>query len=515
MSAQRIALMLFILVLSGSLAALGQTAPTIEVNVCKLGAPICSGGVVTDPEPFDLQVSATFPDRNSTIIILRAKMDGVDITALVLPLLAENITELTDTNATMVMNAVRVAPGMRGEFELSITAEGETATDTLTIDVSIALGAAALRPTGDATGSGRAQLAIGENGEHLQAGLTVAGLPPGSTHASFIHQGFCPPPIGPSPDQQGINILRLNDVNVDDNGNGFQTTEIHLEGSGFTSLTDLLTGDYYINVFLNSSNDAAGIGPGQMCGPIQFNLPAFQAAASLSPAGNSGAPSASASAAIVVDRETATDFDLLVHLEAANLPFDSAHALHIHQGSCAPEGPNPVALALPDVSVGGGGNGSLLARLGPEQVSFGNVAEPLFGGFHLDLHERASDDPVGPGEVLSCGPLNRLTTREQGNGALVPTRHAILFPDGGDASGTAEAVIADNGDQLFVTLEVVGLTPNSGHAAHIHEGFCPPLLLPWPFPGHARSLPATPATPGAAERARACRAIQLLAGPYL
>jgi hypothetical protein len=124
-------------------------------------------------------------------------------------------------------------------------------------------GRATLLSTQDPDAMGNAQLIL--DGTNLTVKLNVRGFDANTTHANHIHRNFCPPPVGPGP--EGPIVIPLTDITVGADGSGSQTTTVDLN-SLRTPVTDLTTGNYYVNVHIRST--AAGTGPGQTCGTVVF-----------------------------------------------------------------------------------------------------------------------------------------------------------------------------------------------------------------------------------------------------
>ena len=136
-----------------------------------------------------------------------------------------------------------------------------------------------LMPTGDREGdaSGEAVVSISDENNNADQRTLVVRVRidkvRGGRHATHIHEGFCPPPVGPSPDQQGNIVLDLNDtiagpfptVTI------LRTTDLHTRPGGIQSFDELLdpTRNFYINVHLLPSV-APISGPGQVCGRLEF-----------------------------------------------------------------------------------------------------------------------------------------------------------------------------------------------------------------------------------------------------
>ncbi len=134
-----------------------------------------------------------------------------------------------------------------------------------------------LMPTQDGNATGVAHASISDNGNRLVILIEVNGLDERGPHATHIHEGFCPPPVGPSPDAQGPIVVDLRDTvqqSVELSGRDTVTRrfagQLPTRPGGLVSFEELLdpSRNFYINVHLLSTAD--GTGPGQLCGRLEF-----------------------------------------------------------------------------------------------------------------------------------------------------------------------------------------------------------------------------------------------------
>ena len=142
-------------------------------------------------------------------------------------------------------------------------------------------------PTGNSQATGVGHFSISDqNNDPSQmtfvGRIEVSGMPTGR-FAAHIHEGFCPPPIGPSPDQQGpIRIdfpdvrafsLDPDQVRVPISITILKPSNLPTRAGGITDLTQLLdpSRNFYVNVHERSGDNAAGPGAGLTCGRLVFN----------------------------------------------------------------------------------------------------------------------------------------------------------------------------------------------------------------------------------------------------
>jgi len=142
-----------------------------------------------------------------------------------------------------------------------------------------------LMPTGNSKATGMAYLSISDGNNSkgtsfMVARIEVNGMPTG-LFATHIHEGFCPPPVGPEPDQQGpirVDFADTVGFNLDSVTRSLvsvtvlQPSDMPTRSGGITNVTDLLDSsrNFYLNIHQRSKTDPAGIGPGLTCGRVVF-----------------------------------------------------------------------------------------------------------------------------------------------------------------------------------------------------------------------------------------------------
>ena len=142
-----------------------------------------------------------------------------------------------------------------------------------------------LGPTGNDKATGTALITISDQNQtaanvQLVVRMEISGMPTGA-FATHIHEGFCPPPMGPEPDQQGPIRVDFKDVtgfNLDNQVRLPETitilkpSNLPTRAGGITDFNALLdpSRNFYVNVHARSANDPAGIGAGLLCGRLEF-----------------------------------------------------------------------------------------------------------------------------------------------------------------------------------------------------------------------------------------------------
>jgi hypothetical protein len=87
---------------------------------------------------------------------------------------------------------------------------------------------------------------------------------------------------------------------------------------------------------------------------------------------------------------TMSDGNAKVVVKLSGMEPSSKHAMHIHVGSCANQG--PVVIGLPDISADASGNGSV------EKIV---ETAKMPAAAYINIHQKASDAGVGGG--IACG----------------------------------------------------------------------------------------------------------------
>ncbi len=87
---------------------------------------------------------------------------------------------------------------------------------------------------------------------------------------------------------------------------------------------------------------------------------------------------------------TMTDGTAKVMVSLTGMEPNSKHAMHIHVGSCANQG--PVAIGLPDIAADASGKGSIEKIVDTAKIP---------AAAYINIHQKASDAGVGGG--IACG----------------------------------------------------------------------------------------------------------------
>jgi hypothetical protein len=169
--------------------------------------------------------------------------------------------------------------------------------------------------------SGTVTLTWDQQTKYISAKITMVGLTPGSTHAMHIHQGSC--------DKQGDVLVPFLDVTADDAGR-INNTVLSAQPSD----TGLAAGTL-LNIHLAPANEMGNPGsPTYMpisCADIN---PAAGATLQMAPLPQFGDHPQS-QAILTYDPSAKT---LTVAARATGLVAGSAHAVHVHSGSCDAQG---------------------------------------------------------------------------------------------------------------------------------------------------------------------------------
>lgn len=226
-------------------------------------------------------------------------------------------------------------------------------------------GAGAIHASLAAMPTGTVVLSWDPGSKLVTAVVDMSGLTPGSAHAVHIHPGTCAaqnqPPSVPFPD-----------ITADSAGVVHQTITSTATPAGIPN-------GALVNVHLAPSSGLGG--PGQLgytpiaCGDIPAATP---------PSGPVTVPLSAAPSNGTTPTGTVTlSYDptrhsLHVDLTATGLPADSAHAAHIHSGTCTAQG--PVGYPLPDLQADGHGSAHL-------STTINNVTQaPPATGWFVNVH---------------------------------------------------------------------------------------------------------------------------------
>ena len=199
----------------------------------------------------------------------------------------------------------------------------------------------------------------------VTAVVDMSGLTPDSVHAMHIHPGTCAaqnqPPSVPFPD-----------ITADPAGVVHQTVTSSPAPAGIPN-------GAYVNIHLAPSDGLGG--PGQLgYTPIACaDIPAATPAAGPVTLPLRAAPTNQTTpAGTVTLTYDPARHSLHVDLTATGLPANTGHAVHIHSGTCAAQG--PVVYPLPDLQSDGSGNASL-------STTVDNVTQgPPASGWYVNVH---------------------------------------------------------------------------------------------------------------------------------
>lgn len=403
-----VALHLAVLLPLSAPAALGQTEASFTI------AP----SEVTSTEPVDIRITATFPLGLTLVTEPRISFNGRDISKEVIPLLGENLVNLSPappavpTSLAISINGVRFPPGLQGTFELSFKEGTRIVRTSFTAAIPLPTGIVSLAAAEGPGASGEALVSVLANGDELEVTVSVAGLPPATMHANALHRGFCPSTDPNSIDRQGPPVATLTALSVGPDGSGGATTRLAKTDASrvdqsLTSFVELLSGTYYLNVRSSPSFGSAS----QLCGPLRFPIVEARADAVLEPG---GAGAGFGSAAFLLAREGAEpgplQLSLVSNVAVSGMPEAGIFASHLHVGTCpSPDTPaslEPSIATLNEVHVDDAGAGRQLTILDLGQVASlaeagGIIGALRAGDFATDLHASSS----GGGSADLCGSL--------------------------------------------------------------------------------------------------------------
>ena len=229
--------------------------------------------------------------------------------------------------------------------------------------------------------AGTADLTWNPTTHDLTVNILLLGLTPGSKHPAHIHSGSCA--------KAGDVVYALQDVIADETGSGSSTSVIKNVADGIPA-----TG-WYINV-----HNGPGLTPATQFLPIScgniVNPKASTASEQKMQILLGTTPSANQ--AVGGDAQLSlSNGKLKVALSLQGLEPGSAHAVHIHSGSCGNEGKS--LYELKPVVGDADGKGSATT------VISGVSSLPAIGWYisvHLttDMSTQTSDDPIACGDVL-------------------------------------------------------------------------------------------------------------------
>lgn len=224
--------------------------------------------------------------------------------------------------------------------------------------------------------------------KYIAAKIAMVGLTPGSTHAMHIHQGTC--------DKQGDVLVPFLDVTADDAGR-INTTMM----SAQPSATGLAAGTL-LNIHLAPANEMGSPGS-QTYMPISCaNIdPAAGTTLQMAPLPQFGDHPQS-QAILTYDPAAKT---LTVAARATGLVAGSAHAVHIHGGSCDSQG--KVIFHLNDLVAGADGVAATTTVV--PDVDQAPPASGWYVNVHLGGHDQIEKDgkPAMLFAPILCGNITK------------------------------------------------------------------------------------------------------------
>ncbi len=234
-------------------------------------------------------------------------------------------------------------------------------------------------PTGEAT------LAYDAAARTLTVELRLTGLAPNSVHPAHIHSGLC--------EKQGPVAYPLNNVQADGHGVADTVTAVASVKEG--GIPDAA---WYVNVHNgpNLTPDAQfePIACGDIANPARGAHVAVQLQQGPPASSPPSNPDQSASGTAQLNVQGGA---LKVVLDVTGLRPSSAHAVHIHLGSCASQG--AVIHALPTLTADATGHATLTATVD-------NVSSIPAGTWYLNIHRstavtagQTDFDPILCGDI--------------------------------------------------------------------------------------------------------------------
>ena len=142
----------------------------------------------------------------------------------------------------------------------------------------------------------------------------------------------------------------------------------------------------------------------------------------------------------------------------------SAHAMHIHPGTCADQS-KPPSVPFPDLTADAHG-------VVKQSVTSDPVPGGLPGASYVNIHLAPMAHLGTPADVsftpIACGDIPAGTPAA---GPVTLTMH-LPAKEGKTPSGSSTLTYDAASHTLRVALKVSGLAPNTAHAVHVHSGSC-------------------------------------------
>jgi hypothetical protein len=205
------------------------------------------------------------------------------------------------------------------------------------------------------------------------------GLAPNSTHPSHIHTGSC--------SNQGNVIYPLQNIAVDAHGVGMATTMVSVPNG-------IPASGWYVNV-----HNGPGLSPSDqflpiVCGDVSNSNTSTTAPQSVHLT-LSAAPGASAGETVSGTAQLSlTGTTLTVTLTLSGLEPNSAHAAHIHAGSCESQG--AVVYPLTSVVADASGNATVMTTIN-------NVSSIPSSGWYVNVHHSTALSTQTGFDPIACG----------------------------------------------------------------------------------------------------------------
>lgn len=227
--------------------------------------------------------------------------------------------------------------------------------------------------------NGTADLSWNPTSHMLTVKIALVGLAPSSIHPSHIHTGSC--------SKQGGVIYPLQNIVADAHGVGMATTMVSVPKG-------IPASGWYVNV-----HNGPGLSPSDqflpiVCSDVSNSSTSTTAAQSVHIT-LTAAPGASAGeAASGMAQLSLSGSTLTVKLTLSGLEPNSAHAAHIHSGSCESQG--AVVYPLTSVMADASGNATVTTTIN-------NVSSIPASGWYVNVHHSTALSTQTGFDPIACG----------------------------------------------------------------------------------------------------------------
>ncbi len=227
--------------------------------------------------------------------------------------------------------------------------------------------------------NGTADLSWDPTSHMLKVKIALVGLAPSSTHPSHIHTGSC--------SNQGGVIYPLQPIVADAHGVASATTMVSVPKG-------IPASGWYVNV-----HNGPGLSPSDqflpiVCGDVS-NASASTTAAQSVHIALSAAPGASAGETVSGTAQLSlSGTTLTVKLTLSGLEPNSAHAAHIHSGSCESQG----AVVYPLMPIMADASGSATVM-----TTIKNVSSIPGSGWYVNVHHSTALSTQTGFDPIACG----------------------------------------------------------------------------------------------------------------